>query len=114
MLGFCLYLFLNDFYFDEMHIISTDYQLRPGLTLAQVIRDILLTYFVYSSISGLVLGVMCVVALPANTLTNTLRWSEQRTKSAVQLAIVCWMMINAGVLIAGVKYVVHMAQRLGN
>ncbi|HEX8833471.1 MAG TPA: hypothetical protein VF719_04685 [Abditibacteriaceae bacterium] len=109
VLGFFLYIFFN-FYFDEMHIISTDYQLRPGLTMTQVVRDVVLTCTVVGSITGGILGVLCL----AGTQLNASRRLKERTKLAFELAIACWLVMNAGVVIAAIQYVAHVPQRFRN
>jgi len=109
VLGFFLYIFFGGFYFDEMHIISTDYQLRPGLTLTQVVRDVLFSCNICAFITGVIVGGVWIAAIYANVP----HWSKERKKSATKLAIGCWFIINAGVSIAGLQYVAHIAHRLG-
>jgi hypothetical protein len=111
LVGFFLYGFAA-FHFDEMHIISTDYELKPDLTLAQVVRDVLLTSNICAGISAVIVSGLCLAALRANMLHVSHR-SEATKKFAAKLAIGCWLIINAGVCIAALQYVAHIALKIG-
>jgi len=106
-LGYLLALFAN-VYFAEMHIISTDYQLRPGLTLSQVAMDVLLTCNIFSLISGLMVGAIAL----ATVQMHKSQWSKAHTKAVIWLAVVCCLIVNIGVWVVAAQYYVQIMHRL--
>ena len=99
------------FLFDEMHIISTDHELRPGLTLEQVTKDIFLSLNIYSSITALVLAVMCAFALLCTKPANSSH-SRSTTRFAVRLTFSCWLILCVGPFLSAVYYLLEIRQRL--
>lgn len=78
------YLFL---YYDELHIKSTDYQLKDNLTHAQVILDIAKTFFVTSAVVTLVAA--CIYRM------NEVKGIARSGKAA---ALACWCFMLAIIL----------------
>jgi uncharacterized membrane protein YozB (DUF420 family) len=109
-LSFCLtafasfwmfvYLYL---YYDELHIKSTDYQLKDNLTYTQVISDIAKTTLVTSALSAII--AVCVYGL------NKV---ESMPRSGRKVAIWCWCFMIAIIVYLSVYHYRETSNRMEN
>jgi len=99
------------FFFDEMHIISTDSELRPRLTLVQVTKDIFVTFNIWAFFTAvLVLIIGAIILSIIQAAKDRIPKSTYRT--AFRLAFACWLVLCCGPLLAAVQYYLEMRERL--
>jgi heme/copper-type cytochrome/quinol oxidase subunit 1 len=95
-----VYLFL---YYDELHIKSTDYQLKDNLTHAQVVLDIAKTFLVTSALAAVVAA--CIYWL------NKVEGIARSGKAA---ALACWCFMLAIILYLSVYHYRETSVRMEN
>ena len=85
-IGFWLFIYLF-WYYSELHIKSTDYQLKDNLTHAQVVLDIAKTIIVTSTLAAVVAVCICWI--------NKIEGVARSGKAA---ALACWCFMLAIIL----------------
>ena len=97
--------------FDEMHIISTDHELRPGLTSLQVNKDILIAFNVWAFLCGVFVLFFGAIIL-SFALSLKPRINVPTRAFVFRLAFACWLVLCFGPFIAAVQYFLEMRERL--